>query len=372
MKKIIVIGGGLAGLISSIELSKAGFSVALFEKKKFPFHRVCGEYISNEVLPYLKQNDLLPQAIDLPQISQFELTSIKGKTLRLPLDLGGFGVSRFLLDQHLASKAQELGTVIHEQTGVIDCVFHEDHFQIETSKGEFFEGDLVIGAYGKNSVLDRKLNRDFTYKRSPYLGVKYHIRTDAPKNQVSLHNFNGGYCGLSAIEDGKFNLCYLASRDILKECGNIAAMETEVLCKNPQLSQIWSNSDFLFEKPEVINEFSFAPKKLIENHVLMAGDAAGLITPLCGNGMAMAIHSGKILADLIKINWTDTSLKRTELEESYQKKWNELFKKRLWVGRQTQKLFGSKLSSELAVGVMNSIPSLAKTIIKNTHGQPFQ
>ncbi|NVK86189.1 MAG: FAD-binding protein, partial [Cytophagia bacterium] len=97
MKKIIVIGGGLAGLISSIELSKAGFSVALFEKKKFPFHRVCGEYISNEVLPYLKQNDLLPQSIDLPKISEFELTSIKGKLLRLPLDLGGFGVSRFIL-----------------------------------------------------------------------------------------------------------------------------------------------------------------------------------------------------------------------------------------------------------------------------------
>lgn len=372
MKKIIVIGGGLAGLVSSIELSKAGFSVTLFEKKKYPFHRVCGEYISNEVLPFLRENRLLPENIDLPQISQFELSSIKGKTLRLPLDLGGFGISRFLLDQQLAEKAREMGAEIYEQTSVIDCAFHRDHFRIETSKGQFFEAEIVIGSFGKSSILDRKLNRDFTAKRSPYLGVKYHIRTEAPKNQVSLHNFNGGYCGLSAIEEDKFNLCYLASRDVLKSCGSIEEMEAEVLCKNPNLQQVWNNSDFLFDKPEVINEFSFAPKQLIENHILMAGDAAGLITPLSGNGMAMAIHSGKILADEIQKHWTEKGLIRATLESSYLERWNQLFRRRLWMGRQTQKLFGSKISSDLAVGVMNSMPSLAKAIMKNTHGQPFQ
>lgn len=371
MKEIIVVGGGLAGLISSIELAQSGYLVTLFEKKKYPFHRVCGEYISNEVAPYFSANQLLPD-LELPQIQQFELSSIRGKSLQMPLDLGGFGLSRFALDQHLVNKASALGVQVHEQTTILSCVFSGGKFLIETSIGRQFESDLVIGAYGKNSILDKKLSREFTSKRSPFLGVKYHVKTDAPKNTVSLHNFEGGYCGFSAIEDGKYNLCYLGSRSVLKKYGSIAEMEENVLCKNPQLRHLFKNSDFLFDKPEVINEFSFAPKKLIENHILMAGDAAGLITPLCGNGMAMAIHSGKILADLIKVYWAGDSLKRTELENAYLKEWNALFKRRLWVGRQTQKLFGTKFSSELAVGLVQSVRPLAKRIMKNTHGEPFQ
>ena len=65
--------------------------------------------------------------------------------------------------------------------------------------------------------------------------------------------------------------------------------------------------------------FSFAPKKPVEEHILMSGDAAGLITPLCGNGMAMAIRSAKILSETrfyhtTKVgNWIDTSSKLATL-----------------------------------------------------------
>ncbi|HEY9116891.1 MAG TPA: FAD-dependent oxidoreductase, partial [Roseivirga sp.] len=244
-------------------------------------------------------------------------------------------------------------------------------FKVETSNGQIFHAKIVIGAFGKKSVLDNQLQRGFTKYKSPYLGVKYHIKTDYPNDLVSLHNFEGGYCGISAIEDEQFNLCYLGSRDQLKKYGSIEAMEKEVLFLNPHLKRIFENSEFLFEKPEVINEFSFAPKKLIEDHILMAGDSAGLITPLCGNGMAMAIHSGKILAETITAHYTDKGLDRQQLEKTYLKSWNVLFKKRLWVGRQTQKLFGSKITSSLAVGLMRAVPPFAKVIMKNTHGKPF-
>ena len=50
-QKIVIIGGGLAGLTAGIHLSKIGLSVQIFEKNDFPKHKVCGEYISNEVLP---------------------------------------------------------------------------------------------------------------------------------------------------------------------------------------------------------------------------------------------------------------------------------------------------------------------------------
>ena len=371
LKKVIIIGGGLSGLIASIELIEAHFEVILIEKKKYPFHRVCGEYISNEVLSYLQRRNMLPQRSDIPQIQTFKFTSIKGKQVEMNLDLGGFGISRYELDNHLCMMAKSLGVYVLEQTSVISVEFDHEMFKLETSNGQFLEAPLVIGAYGKNSILDKKLNRDFTQKRSPFLGVKYHIRGNHPKHEVSLHNFEGGYCGLSAIEESKFNLCYLGSRETLKKYGSISEMEEAVLCKNPFLYEIFKNSEFLFDQPEVINEFSFAPKKLIENHILMAGDAAGLITPLSGNGMAMAIHSGKILADSIKCHTTELTFNRDAIEQDYSKQWNQLFKRRLWVGRKTQKLFGSKITSELTAVTMNSLPFIGRAIMKNTHGQPF-
>ncbi len=148
-------------------------------------------------------------------------------------------------------------------------------------------------------------------------------------------------------------------------------MEEEVLFKNPFLKEVFSNSTFLTEKPEVINEISFEPKAAVENHILMSGDAAGLISPLCGNGMAMAIHSAKIVSGLIIEHYKPNRLNRPALEVAYAKQWASLFARRLWVGRNTQKLFGTSLSSMALVSISKTYPSITKWIIKQTHGKPF-
>lgn len=344
----------------------------MIEKKAYPFHRVCGEYISNETLPFLKKENLLPDHLELPSVRQFEFTSIKGRSLRMPLDLGGFGLSRFTFDHHLFQIAEREGVEVWQISSVSEVNFLGDHFELTTEKGAVEHAHLVVGAFGKKSNLDLKLERNFTKERSPFLGVKYHIRTDFPKDQISLHNFKNGYCGISAIEDGKYNLCYLGSREDLRKYGRIGAMEDATVKKNPFLKSIYENSDFLFEKPEVINEFSFKPKVLIEDHVLMLGDAAGLITPLCGNGMAMAIHGAKILSEVINEHFNPKNFSREQLEKDYEHRWKNQFQKRLWVGRTTQKLFGAPITSELAVIGMKAIPFLAKSIMKGTHGEPFQ
>ncbi|MCR9083896.1 MAG: NAD(P)-binding protein, partial [Cyclobacteriaceae bacterium] len=63
-KNIGIVGGGLAGLVSAYLLAKNGHSVQLFEKKNYPFHRVCGEYLSNEVVDFLKRESLFPESLD--------------------------------------------------------------------------------------------------------------------------------------------------------------------------------------------------------------------------------------------------------------------------------------------------------------------
>ena len=96
-EEIIIIGGGLAGLTAAALLAKRGRKVLVVEKKAYPFHRVCGEYISNEVKGFLKRENLYPDALQPAEIDRFMLTSTKGKVVEIGLDLGGFGISRYAL-----------------------------------------------------------------------------------------------------------------------------------------------------------------------------------------------------------------------------------------------------------------------------------
>ncbi|MEP1085292.1 MAG: NAD(P)/FAD-dependent oxidoreductase, partial [Algoriphagus sp.] len=341
----IVIGGGLAGLISTYLLAKSGHQVLLIEKKAYPFHRVCGEYLSNEVLDFLTRENLLPPDYAFPQVTKFVFSDTTGKSVSTPLDLGGFGISRYVLDEHLFQRVLEKGGEVKSGVQVESVDFDENSqvFHLEVAGGDTYQSDYVIGAFGKRSKLDKVLKRSFIQKRSPYIGVKYHIKTDFDSSSVALHNFDGGYCGLNAIEDGKVNLCYLGDRDQLRAYGSIQALEKEVLWKNPNLRHYFLDSDFLFEKPEVINEVNFERKNPVENHILMAGDSAGLITPLCGNGMAMAIQSGKLAAEAIL-----SGKERAEVEALYETSWNSFFKQRLWLGRTIQRLFGTTKASIFA------------------------
>lgn len=366
MYDIIIIGGGLAGLVNSIQLSRGGKSVLLIEKKKYPFHRVCGEYISNETRPFLTSIGLDFGKLNVKEINKFQFTSPSGSVLQTDLNLGGFGVSRYKIDEELYQLAKYLGVSFLLENTVESVDFKEDLFTVKTTFDNF-ESKYVIGTFGKRTKLDASLQRDFFNKRSPYIGVKYHIKTDFPKDLIALHNFKDGYCGISAIEDDKYCLCYLTTRENLRKHGTISEMERNILWKNLHLEKIFTESEFLYEKPEVINEISFAPKTTIENHILMAGDAAGLITPLCGNGMAMAIHGAKLLSETILQNYDDRNI----VEKTYQNAWKKQFEKRLWIGRNVQKLFGNEVISEIALSTMKRFKPLLKMVIKATHGEVF-
>ena len=360
----------MAGLITALQLADTAAEITLIERKQYPFHRVCGEYISNEVRPFLHQLGINLDTLQPATISRFLLSSPTGKTLTVPLDLGGFGISRFTFDDYLYQLAQLRGVTFILNSGVTNVTFNHNQFDLHLSDGRQLTADLVIGAYGKRANLDRQLNRAFFQQRSPYVGVKYHIHTDFPRDLIALHNFKDGYAGLSAIENNRYCFCYLTTRQNLKKYGTIPQLEEAVLQQNPHIRHIFKSSAFLYEQPEVINEISFAPKKSIENHILMCGDAAGLITPLCGNGMAMAIHGAKILAEHAT-KYIQGDYSRAQLEQAYSWHWQKQFNNRLQVGRFIQNLFGQTVLSEVTVGLLKTIPGAIQFLIRKTHGKPF-
>lgn len=89
VKDVIIVGGGLAGLVNAIQLSRAGLQVLLIEKKHYPFHKVCGEYISNEVLPFFQSMGINTRELGASAITQLQISSPSGKrVLNMELDLG--------------------------------------------------------------------------------------------------------------------------------------------------------------------------------------------------------------------------------------------------------------------------------------------
>jgi flavin-dependent dehydrogenase len=367
---VIIIGGGLAGLTTAIHLSKYGLKVTLIERNKYPKHKVCGEYISNEVLPYLEWLGLKIQDLKPSIISKMEFSTSTGKIISGDLPLGGFGISRYELDHYLYNKAVENGChIIHDS--VTDIQFIEDEFIISTTNNLEIKSKIVIGAFGKRSNIDQNLNRDFIQEKSPWLAVKAHYSGDFPDDLVGLHNFKGGYCGVSKVENNRINICYLADYETFKQYKGIEEFQSKIVCKNPHLKAIFENSKLLFEKPLTISQISFEKKDAVENHILMIGDTAGLIHPLCGNGMAMAIHSAKIVSELIIEYLGNKINSRKELEEKYSQEWSTNFKSRLKTGRVLSKILRMEKLASFLMQLLGILPFLLPKIIKRTHGKPI-
>ena len=143
------------------------------------------------------------------------------------------------------------------------------------------------------------------------------------------------------------------------------------MSKNPHLKAIFLNSKLIFDKPLTISQISFEKKAAVENHILMIGDTAGLIHPLCGNGMAMAIHSAKIVSELVAKFYNNEIKSRNELENKYIEQWNFNFKNRLKMGRFLSNMLQKQKLSALLMRILIIFPSLLPLIIKKTHGKPI-
>jgi len=368
---VIIIGGGLAGLCNAIHLSKFGKEVLLIERNEYPKHKVCGEYISNEVLPYLQFLDFNPFHFGAVKINSFQLSTTKSNLISAKLPLGGFGISRYTLDFELSKKAIKNGVTILKDI-VVNVDYSKDSFLIETKEHEKFTSKIAIGAFGKRSLLDVKMNRNFIQKKAPYLGVKIHVKGDFPEHLVALHNFKGGYCGVSKVENNAINLCYITNFSSFKKYKNIDDFQENVVFKNQFLKEIFKNSEAIFEKPLTISQISFKTKKPVENHMIMCGDSAGMIHPLCGNGMSMAIQAAQ-LSSLLILNYFNGEFEsRNELEKQYIRQWNKKFCFRLKAGHFIAMLFRKDKIASVLLQILKKIPFLLPIIIKQTHGKPME
>jgi hypothetical protein len=366
---IIIAGGGLAGLTAAIDLAQKGQKITLFEKDTFPHHKVCGEYLSREVIPYFDELKIPWRDLNPKQIDKLRYSTPSGKAIDVDLPMGALGVSRYALDNLLFETAKANGVEVIQEK-VLEMTFLEGKFRVVSSKAEY-TADYILGSFGKRSLLDKNLERNFFKESAPWVAVKNHYRLkDFPGDLVGLHNFKGGYCGLSRTENGNINMCYLATYESFKNYKGHEKFNEKVLRKNPFLNRFLAEATPVFEKPLTIAQISFSKKEAVKDHVLMLGDAAGLIHPLCGNGMAIAIHSAKIASEEL-IKHFETGSHRQEMETVYKQRWEKIFSRRFKTASLLQKVLLRENLAEISQALISRVPFLLPKIIKKTHGEPI-
>ena len=363
---LIVVGGGLAGLSAAITAARAGLDVTVIEAGTYPRHRVCGEFLSPEAAGYLDQLGVLPalKAQRPISIRRVQITAGNGARWEGNLPGSGLGISRYALDHALAEQARAAGVSVITGTQVkrIDGNLR-DGFRVETPTATL-HARAVIAAHGKRSALDKALNRAFMRQRQPYIGLKAHFCGDIPPGRVDVHAFPGGYCGISGIEGGRVNVCLLARLDVFQPCASIPAFVAWMAAQNPHLARFFAGAQI--ESAWLsISQVPFTPKSAVEGDILMAGDAAGMIAPLAGDGMSIALRGGMLAADGIA-RWCAGEIDAVALKRGYQATWRREFGGRVRLGRFLQASIFQPPVLAFGLPLMNAVPALGRYFITGT------
>ncbi|WP_250564868.1 NAD(P)/FAD-dependent oxidoreductase [Adonisia turfae] len=364
---VIVVGAGLAGCSAAIQLAQAGWQVLLLEQQRYPAHKLCGEFLSVEVIANFARLGVLEavQQIGAHPIHRALVTTAAGANFAQDLPGTALGLSRFQLDSILFRRAAAVGAICCDRTTVRKIEGNLDTgFSVRTTQGTF-QARAVLAAYGKRSTLDTQLDRPFTHRPSPWVAFKAHCTGLDLPGTIELHAFPGGYCGLSAIETGQINLCWIGHRKILQDADDPNL--PDVLHANPVLHERLSHLSYGHAQKHRLRQISFALKGNFDGDICMLGDTAGMITPLCGDGMAMALRTAELATPLV-----DTFLKReltaVHFKQQYQTLWRREFQSRLQLGRMLHAGFIQPQLAHISVGLCQMFPTMAAWVIRNTRG----
>ena len=366
----MIIGGGLAGCSAAIQLAERGKRVLLLEKQRYPAHKLCGEFLSVEVLAMFERlgvHEAIWQAGAQP-IDNTVITTTDGAVFESALPGTALGLSRYTLDQLLFERARTAGAEAHDGVNVQDVAGTlKEGFAVTTSEGTF-EARMVLGAYGKRSTLDRKLNRLFLKARSPFVAFKAHYAGVDLPGVIELHAFPGGYCGLSHVEQGQVNACWIAHGEALKEAGGTPeAMIAHSLGKNPALAGRFAAMERVSDRFIAVSQITFIPKGAFAGDICMIGDTAGMIAPMCGDGMAMALRTAELVTPLATA-FLEGGLDAGAFRTAHERAWHREFGLRMRLGRWMHHAYCRPAVARLSVGAVRRMPGVGRWLIRKTRG----
>jgi flavin-dependent dehydrogenase len=310
--QVVIIGAGPAGSTLAALLASRGVRVALFDKETFPRDKLCGEFLSYDALPILGPLGVL-DAIDGAGAPRIERCRVIGaRTYEFDFPHPARGVSRLFFDDLLVRTAVALGAKI----------------RIETV-AELPKATVIVGAWGRWGRFDQQLSRSFVNVRDRNFGFKRHYRGAHANGTIDLYSFAQGYLGVNAIEGNLTNICGLVHATRLAgHKGRWDAFIEQLRAEEPRLEELYARHEpaqehFLSSEPVI-----FRARSAVEGGVFMIGDASGVIDPLTGNGMAMAIQSALLAAPRI-LRLLEIPSRRGDIEREYRQVHRKFFAPRI-------------------------------------------
>ena len=287
---IAIAGGGPAGAAASIHAARNGARVLMVDASSFPRQKVCGEFVSAEARSLLAGLLTDSTALSGTQISRARLF-VRGRPLQFAIDPPALSIPRYDLDLALWRTAQAAGAKTMEKVTVqqVESISTSGAFALDTSAGRF-TAKLIIDATGRWSKLR-------VQRRSPgrprWLGIKAHFELLAasaplPAPSTDLYFFPGGYCGVQPVAETTVNVCSMVRADTAKDFESLFLRHGDLLERSRgwrQVSSTITTSPLDFHEPTPV-----------EDGILRAGDAAAFIDPFVGDGISLALHSGRLAA----------------------------------------------------------------------------
>jgi len=373
MHDVLIIGAGLAGSSLAAALASQGWDVLLVERDRFPRHKVCGEFLSPEVQRSLQALGLYRDmaALAPAPIQQALIVSQTGQSVELPLPGCAWGLSRYALDQALATAAEQRGARLwtgvtvreYERTGhgyVVQVRAGEKTVEVQTR--------ALIAACGRHSQAALPPKARTLERHQQFVGVKCHYAAVNMPAQIELFLFPGGYGGINPVEQDRVNVCLLVSYPAFAQAGKrVEKMLAAAAYANPALGQRLAAGHALPETAVSVAPVDPYRPAVPWNGVACVGDSAVMIPPLCGDGMAMAVRSAELCAPLAHA-FLQGSLSLSTWADSYCKIWHAEFDQRLRLGRFLQKVFNVSLLADLSISAGRLMPALGTYLIQATRG----
>jgi flavin-dependent dehydrogenase len=344
---VAIAGGGPAGTSAAIRLAQQGLTVLLMEQKKFPRGKLCGEFISPECVNHFEQLGVAEDifAANGARLTETSFYSRHGRKVTVPSnwfedDRMAIGLSRAEMDHLLLETAKRAGVTVLEEAQVTDLILETHHVcgvRVRLADGmNDYRAHLTIDATGRTRALARKIDKAPKQQpRAKLVAFKAHVENAQVKpGACEIYFYPGGYGGLSNIEDGLSNLCFIAAASDVRHCGSDPeeVMKSTVL-RNSRAQLTLADAKFAMPWLSVALE-SFGRHTLVPaTGLLMIGDAAAFIDPFTGSGMLMALESGAVAAQSIteSRHYLSDAALFSEIANRYRTNYAKAFNSRLRV-----------------------------------------
>ena len=300
MEDVAIIGGGLAGAAAAWHLATAGRQVRLFERDVAPRHKICGEFFSVEAQAMLRDIGLDPATLGASAIDRLRLVHGRS-TAEIDLPFRAYGMTRRKMDAVLLDRAEAAGATV--ERGVTVRALDGMVLQLQSGR---VTGRHQILASGKHDVRGTKRVSRGTV--ADLIGFKNYFRL-APSQQAALAGyvevmlFPGGYAGLQLVENQVANLCLLVTRATFADAGDWLQLLGRLRAFCGHLDDRLAGAEALLDRPLTIAGvpygFRYRPASSDLPQRFRVGDQAAVIPSFSGDGMAIALHSGRGAAGAI-------------------------------------------------------------------------